>query len=238
MKILSIGNSFSQDATRYLHQIARSAGEEITTVNLYIGGCPLSRHYRNMLSKKNAYELQFNGQQTGFYVSLEDALLSRDWDYITVQQASLKSTDYDTYQPYLEDLTSYVRMCCPRAKLIMHETWAYEEGSRMLINRGFETRKEMFDALHSAYTMAAQAMNAYMTIPSGPMFQKLAEKGINLHRDTFHASLGVGRYALSLLWYACLTGNPIDDISFSDFDEAVSDDEIKTVKECVKAVIK
>ncbi len=238
MQILSIGNSFSQDATRYLHQIARSAGEDITTVNLYIGGCPLSRHYRNMLSKEKAYALQFNGQQTEFFVSLEEALLSRDWDYITVQQASTKSVNYDSYQPYLEDLTSYVRMCCPKAKLIMHETWAYEEGSAMLINRGFSTRKEMFDALHSAYTMAAQAMNAYMTIPSGPLFQKLAEKGIRLHRDTYHASLGVGRYALSLLWYAYITGNPIDDISFYDFDEEVSDAEIKIVKESIKDIIK
>ncbi len=38
LKILSIGNSFSQDAQRYLYDISKSNGEEIKNVNLYIGG--------------------------------------------------------------------------------------------------------------------------------------------------------------------------------------------------------
>ena len=29
MEVLAIGNSFSQDATRYLHRIARAAGEKL-----------------------------------------------------------------------------------------------------------------------------------------------------------------------------------------------------------------
>lgn len=40
MNILAIGNSFSQDATRYVHQIARAAGENLTVVQL------LYRQYR------------------------------------------------------------------------------------------------------------------------------------------------------------------------------------------------
>lgn len=237
MKILSIGNSFSQDATRYLHQIAKSAGVDITTVNLYIGGCPLSRHYRNMLSKERAYELQFNGMQTGFYVSLDEAVLSRDWDYITIQQASLKSVDYDSYQPYLDDITSYVRMCCPKAKIVMHETWAYEEGCKWILDTGLSGRKEMYNALHDAYGKAAYAADMAMTIPSGTLFDMLAEKGLKLHRDERHASFGLGRYALSLLWYACITGRGVMDISFTDFDEEIAPEDIITVKECVNKLM-
>ena len=48
MRILAIGNSYSQDATRYLHQIARRGGVALNVSNLYIGGCPLSRHFKNM----------------------------------------------------------------------------------------------------------------------------------------------------------------------------------------------
>ena len=55
MNILCIGNSFSQNATRYLHQIARKDGKEINIVNLFIGGCTLDRHFRNMLSEKAEY---------------------------------------------------------------------------------------------------------------------------------------------------------------------------------------
>ena len=41
MQILSIGNNFSQDAQRYLHQIVDADGEALKCVNLMIGGCPL-----------------------------------------------------------------------------------------------------------------------------------------------------------------------------------------------------
>lgn len=79
MNILSIGNSFSEDATHYLHNIAKADAFGLTTVNLNIGGCPLSRHYKNMLDGRCSYAMEFNGEVTGFYVSIKDALLSRDW---------------------------------------------------------------------------------------------------------------------------------------------------------------
>ena len=50
MKILSIGNSFSEDAQRYLHQIANANGDDIFCANLYIGGCSLERHYNNIIN--------------------------------------------------------------------------------------------------------------------------------------------------------------------------------------------
>ena len=73
MNILTIGNSFSQDAQRYLHQIARADGIDITCFNLYIPGCPLSRHYQNMHSEDREYWLEMNGQSTGFNISLKEA---------------------------------------------------------------------------------------------------------------------------------------------------------------------
>lgn len=66
MNVLCIGNSFSQDATRYLHQIAEAAEDALKVVNLYIGGCPLRRHYNNILEDAKAYAMEFNGVNTGF----------------------------------------------------------------------------------------------------------------------------------------------------------------------------
>ena len=50
MNILMIGNSFSVDVSTYVHQIAEAAGKEINIYVLYIGGCPIKRHYENILS--------------------------------------------------------------------------------------------------------------------------------------------------------------------------------------------
>ena len=222
MNILAIGNSFSQDATRYIHAIARSMGQKWNTANLYIGGCPLEKHFRNMHTEACAYELQWNGTNTGFYVSLKEALLSRSWDIITLQQASHYSAFYATYQPYLNELAAYVRSLCPKAKLYIHQTWAYEANSAKLESVAFPTPEAMFADVEKAYAKAAADISADGIIPSGKLMLQLSEH-TPVHRDTYHASLGIGRLALGLLWYTTLSGQRVADCTFRDTDEPVEE---------------
>ena len=235
MQVLAIGNSFSQDAMRYLHRLAAAAGEDITAVNLYIGGCTLRQHYINMLTDSKSYVLQYNGESTGFYVSIKEALINRDWDYITLQQGSHESFKADSYQPYLKELSAFVRTYVPKAKQLIHQTWAYEQGSERLVDvAGYDDQAAMFADIKAAYARAADDIAADGVIPSGELFQKLLAAGIEkVHRDTFHASRGLGRYALGLLWYRVLTGKDVDDLDFSDFDVPVSAREIAIAKRCV-----
>ena len=237
MNVLAIGNSFSCDGMTYVHQIARKDGNDITTVNLFIGGCSLGTHYRNMLSEAQKYQIDFNGCMTGFYTSIKEALLSRDWDYITLQQASLFSPDYETYQPYLNELAAYVRKMCPKAKLGIHETWAYEKVSERLINLGYNTPDDMYNNIRKAYTIAAEDIKADFYIPCGTILYKLASEGIIVHRDTYHANKGIGRYALGMMWYAVLTGKDISNIEFTDTDEPVSEEHTLLVKKLVKEIL-
>ncbi|MDY3303345.1 MAG: DUF4886 domain-containing protein [Clostridia bacterium] len=240
MNVLSIGNSFSQDAQRYLHRIAKADGCNLNTFNLYIGGCPLSLHYRNMISEEKAYVLEMNGESTGFKVSLKVALLNRDWDVVTIQQVSSKSPYYETYQPYLDKIVEYVRLCVPKAKIAIHQTWAYEQDShRLNVELGYKNHTDMFNDIKATYEKVAKEINADFIIPSGEIFQKLIEAKIEkVHRDTFHASLGLGRYALGLLWYSVLSGNDVKNNTFCDFDEAISKEDIKIAKQCVAEIIK
>ncbi len=226
MKILSIGNSFSQDAQRYLSRLAKREGVAIKSVNLYIGGCPLRTHYLNMLDDIPAYDFQFNGDSTGIKVSIRQALASDNWDVITLQQASHLSTDYSTYTPYLEALADYARKYCPHAKLYIHQTWAYEDGSARLASVGYEKTDAMLADIRTAYSSAAAAINADGIIPSGEAMLAALDGGIaKIHRDTFHASLGAGRYLLALTWYKTLTGNDISANAFDELDEPVTDEE-------------
>ena len=235
MNILSIGNSFSQDAQRYLHKIAKADKFSLNTYNLYIGGCPLSLHYRNMLNGESTYTLEMNGESTGFKVSLKDALLNRDWDVVTIQQASLKSPYYETYQPYLNKIADYIKECVPKAKIAIHQTWAYEQDSKMLNEMlGYSEQTEMFKDVKQSYQKAFEDTSADIIIPSGELLQKLISAGIEkVHRDTYHLSYGLGRYAVGLLWYSVLTGNDIKDNAFSDFDEEILKEEIQIAKKCV-----
>ncbi len=234
MKILSIGNSFSFDAQRYLHNLAKHDGMQIKTVNLFIGGCSLRTHYLNALQDLASYGLGFNGEDTGFKVSISQALASDDWDIVTLQQASQLSPKYETYAPYLEKLAEYVKKYCPNAKLFIHETWGYEDGSERLEKVGYESEERMYLDIKSAYQKAAKLIQADGMIPSGQAMFYATKFGVGkIRRDTFHASLGAGRYLLALTWYKALTGKDISNNTFDDFDLPVSTEEREAV---IKAV--
>ncbi len=235
MNILCIGNSFSQDSTRYLHRIARAGGVLLNVCNLYVSGCTLAQHYQFMMADSDEYELEYNGELTKFKVSLKQALTNREWDYISFQQASHKCTDAESYEPYLSQLCAYAKKLCPKAKIIIHQTWAYEEGSNRLCNMlGYKLQKDMYADLEKAYEKAASAIGADLIVPSGKMMQELIANGISpIHRDTFHLSYGIGRYASALLWYKILTNADASANTFNDFDEEIDDETIQIIKKCV-----
>lgn len=239
LKILSIGNSFSNDAHRYLYGIFRAGGEAVKNVNLYIGGCSLRMHYLNILEDAKSYHYEFRGEYVGLNASIHDALLSDEWDVVTLQQVSHRAPHFETYTPYLAEVAAYVRKYQPNTKLMFQQTWAYEDGSERLQSVAcYPTAAAMLADIKAAYEKANEAVHGAGIIPAGEVLYKLHELGVEkVHRDTYHASFGVGRYALALAWFASLTGKSVADNTFNAFDEPVSDEEIALAKEAVRQVI-
>jgi hypothetical protein len=240
MDVLAIGNSFSQDATRYLSDIAHAQGETLNVVNLYIGGCSLERHFRNMKSGERAYTLEFNGKSTRFSISLKEALMgrSREWDVITIQQASHESLKKEYYQPYLHALVLYIREFCPKAKLYLHETWGYAEGSSKLLSfYPSGHAEEMFGDVIRCYREVEKEAGFDGLIPSGELMLSLLQSGVEqIHRDGYHLTFGLGRYAAGLLWFPMLTGKSVSENTFSDFDEPICPEHIALAKRLVDEI--
>ena len=175
---------------------------------------------------------------TGFMISIKEALLTRNWDYVTIQQASHFSYQEDSYQPYLTELVKYIRLMCPQAKVLLHQTWGYETGSQRILEHGFQTYDEMFAEVKRCYAKAAEEVQADGIIPGGEALGYALQKGIDkVHRDTFHASLGVGRLILAMTWYGYMTGKRIEHIRFDDLDEAISEEEYRIAKEAVRMAL-
>lgn len=217
IKIIAIGNSFSQDATYYLHQIAEADKVEIKAVNLFIGGCNLKRHWYNISNDMQDYYYEENGKYTGRTVSVTQALSMDDWNYVVTQQASHDSGIAETYHPYLEQIAAYVKKTAPQAELLLHETWAYENDCLHDQFCRYEKNQQiMYDKLSHAYKSAAEQLSLRL-IPCGDVVQKLRAKepfryghgGMSLCRDGFHMNLIYGRYLLSAVWYRFLTGNSV-----------------------------
>ena len=115
LRILAIGNSFSQDATHYLAGLAAADGTVMRVYNLYIGGCSLERHWTNIENDAADYPLEIDGASTERYVSVREALALEDWDVIVTQQASHDSGLPETYHPYLENMLAWLRERAPKA---------------------------------------------------------------------------------------------------------------------------
>lgn len=227
MKLLSIGNSFSDDAQRYLHGFAEAAGDDIQCWNLYIGGCSLARHWDNFTSEAPAYTLMKNGETAENGVSIPELLRRGGWDAITLQQVSQDAGVPDTYEPDLGNLVRAVRRMCPGARLFFQETWEYahdsgHEGFRVYHNDCNEMYQQVRNAVREAadrYGMAViPAGDAVHAAKALPEFD-VGHGGVSLYRDGFHMGLGYGRYLLACVWYQTLLGKSPVGNGFAALDE-------------------
>ncbi len=239
MKILSIGNSYSEDAHRYFHALAKANGEDLFLVNLYIGGCSLQRHYLNMLDDVAAYDFQLNGQSTKLMVSIHTVLKIHDWDYITIQQASHYSFIPDTYTPYIEELYKYLKKYCPKTPVYLHQTWAYPFEAGRVTQKGFESTEEMFQAVRAGYAHAAELIPADGMILSGEaMLKAYQAKGMDAYRDPIHAGSAFGRYVLANVWFRKFFGEKEDFKHITEFDAPITEEDKQLAYEIAKSVVK
>lgn len=239
MKILSIGNSFSDDAHRYLHEIAKAEGVEIETLNLCIGGCHLKTHAEKIKSGEKAYLYHYNGEvECNDLITFDDGIMMRDWDVVTLQQVSVESFKEDSFYPYIHEIAAYVREKLPNAKIYIHQTWAYEHGcARVDEMTGGKGAEFMLDGIRKAYNRAKDEIKADAIIPSGELMELLYQNGVSkIYRDTFHAGMGLGRYAVGLLWFKLFTGRSVLNNSFCELDEPVSESDLAIARRCAESL--
>ncbi|MBQ7761302.1 MAG: DUF4886 domain-containing protein [Clostridia bacterium] len=228
MKILSIGNSFSADAHAYLHSLAEQRSINLETVNLAIGGCSLKTHWNNIKENNPNYLLSINGGPWAEnLVTIDEIIKSEQYDIVTLQQVSHFSGQYETYQPYLNDLISYVRKHQPSAELYFHCTWAYEIDSSHGHFPLYDcNQQKMYEAICKASRHACLS-TGLAPILSGDVIQALRERlpafdyangGESLCCDGFHMSHTYGRYAVALTWLATLTKKPVSPLPFMELD--------------------
>ncbi|MBQ4136810.1 MAG: DUF4886 domain-containing protein [Clostridia bacterium] len=242
LKIVAVGNSFSQDATTYLDRICEAAGKDVYVRNLYIGGCSLETHANNIKDCR-LYSYEKRGAGTGVHLTLTRGLAEEKWDIVTMQQASHFSGISETYYPYINELSDYVKKLCPDAKQYIHKTWAYEWdfGSEAFANAYKKDQNYMYDRLSEAYASAAEKLGLPMIL-SGDVIQKLRKTepfdyrngGLSLCRDGFHLSFDYGRYAAGAVWFETLVGGDIRNNTYAP--ENADPKLISLIKETVHEV--
>lgn len=213
VKILAIGNSFSEDAVEQnLHELAAAEGIETIIGNMYIPGCPLELHAQNMKTDARAYryrKIDVSGKMVQIdSMSLSKALADEDWDYISLQQASQLSGLYDSYQPYLHELIAYIRThVSSKTRIVFHQTWSYAQNSTRAGYENYgENQLKMYRAIMKASQRVMSAEPITLLIPSGTAIQnaRTSSYGDTMNRDGFHLNLLYGRYTAACTWFATL----------------------------------
>ena len=227
INILFIGNSFSDDTEAYMVDILLNLGyTSINIGNLYIGGCSIDTHYSNITKNARAYDFRMRSHNGKKYTEYETvsvggvkqtisfAIAYKNWDIISVQQASGESGKADTYAN-LNALVSEVRKQAtnPDVEIVFNMTWAYQGDST---HAQFPDYGSNQMTMYNAIVNAVQSEVEYTVVPNGTAIQNARTSllGDTLTRDGYHLDLKVGRFIAGLTFVAKVTGEDISDIDY------------------------
>ncbi|GAB4026116.1 DUF4886 domain-containing protein [Spirosoma gilvum] len=174
LRLFMIGNSFSQNASKYLPELSKEGGHTLIIGRAELGGAPLQRHWEHAeAAERNPDDPK--GKPYGGK-SLKTLLSDGTWDVVTIQQASILSGDVDTYRPYARKLYDYVKKLQPNAVVVFHQTWAYrsdsKDFSRIANGDSAKNARQMWEKSRAAYHTVADELNIPI-IPNGDAFWQI-----------------------------------------------------------------
>ncbi len=168
LRLFTVGNSFSQNATRFLPQLAQEGGHELIIGRAVKGGCSFQQHWDAV----EAWRENPDDPKAKIYGnnSLHEQFGTEPWDVITVQQYSLHSSDVTTYRPYAPKLVAHLKSLRPGAEIVLHQTWAYrvdaDKFGLIAPKQNAADQREMYERSRAAYWEIARELGLRV-IPTG-----------------------------------------------------------------------
>lgn len=216
IRVLAIGNSFSQDAVEQnLYELALAQGDTLIIGNAYIPGCQIDLHVKNFETDRPAYSYRkvIDGvKHTTDKTPLSTIINDEPWDIITLQQASHYSGLKSTYAN-LPKLKSFVidKMPNKKAEIAWHATWSYAKDSthKGFVNYG-NSQSAMSDSIAAIAATVVPENGIKRVIPAGVAIDNGRKVfGDVMNSDGYHLSQGLGRYTAACTWCEFLTGKSV-----------------------------
>jgi lysophospholipase L1-like esterase len=171
--ILFIGNSFT-----YYHNMP-----DLVAAKLEQAGGP---HQVESLTKGGWFLSRFADPQDAYGAMLRENYCGRHWDILVLQDQSFNPVAH--FEDFLDGARKLQRLLKPE-KLLLYQTWAYEDGTDKLNQTGL-SYEQMHRALKQAYDSAAAELGGKV-VPVGDCFAdyRLKYPEINLYMpDHYHPS--------------------------------------------------
>lgn len=244
LKVLMIGNSFSQDTCYLSYQAAKAMGiENVEISNLYIGAGSISDHiYRHKTGATAVFQtVSSSGKWTSENATLEEAVKSKNWDFIIFQQVSSLSGEACSFES-VNALIDIVEPMCPSARLAWNMTWAYQsdfDDSRF--DRYERNQAKMYNAIISATKEKIVSNNKLeIIVPTGTVIQNVRTSyiGDTVTRDGYHLNETVGRQIAALALVHALTGVEIDGVNTTNYNKMTDEKALTVAIEAIKNATK
>ena len=123
LRVLAIGNSYTQSLEPELPRLAAAAGVELDLAVFAIGGKSLSNHWvncENALRDPSVRPYSVKGRRT----NLPEMLADGAWDVVTFQEQSADGMRAACFDPWADRLVKLVRERQPKARLYFQLTWS------------------------------------------------------------------------------------------------------------------
>ena len=187
LKVLMIGNSFSQSVLTYLPKLAEAAPDcKLKLGQAMIGGCTFEHHCKvfqqaeqNPACRPYWTNLILDPKQPkNHQANLKELLTAEKWDIVTIQQGSHQSWRPETFGADADELIGIIRKYAPQAEIVVHQTWAYRSDDPRIAPKNPAWKfgqKEMYNRLTANYINLAKKHN-FRIIPVGYAIQLSREK--------------------------------------------------------------
>ncbi len=169
VRLLTVGNSFAENATRFLPGLAEASGHTLILGRANAAGCSLERHWKGLQAAEAgepAGQMYPIGKDKPKR-SLPEMLTSEAWDYITLQQYSRMSERVETFRPFAQSLRDKIQIYAPTAEIVLYQTWAYRWDDTHYKNGS--NRDRMHAAIRDAYHQIGGELDLRV-IPVGDAF--------------------------------------------------------------------
>ncbi len=245
LRILMIGNSFTEDVTEYIGEIVKHAAIDEKTCCVYRITKPGAslQLWRDKYKNNSIVSLEKKAGELAMDVTngtLKE-IFHQNWDVISMQQLSNYSNDITTFSPYLEDLLSNIQNDCTNKSVAFcwHLTWSYWKEHTTSGPKEYSGWATIVSAVEQM--MAKYGID--IIIPSGTAIQNARATELNteksLTRDGYHIDLEVGRYIIACSLFETLF-EPVYGISISNVSwhpTSITDSMSIVARDCaIKAV--
>ena len=249
LKILGIGNSYTQDSMWMLYNIykAENPGKKIVLGIAYHGGCSLAQHVQYIQEGSLEYTYyKLNDEisiSTGTWKSTKDQTLktiveNENWDIVTMQQASTYSGVPTTYNGDIQTIQRFVDQTLGYTpEFAWNMTWAYpvkdiEGDAFTTVNTtsGFATRYNsdqmtMYNAIVDTVKakIVPDTTFSYL-MPAGVAVQNANSSYLDdpeLYRDYTHLN-DFSRVMAAYVWYCTFEDVRVDSLKFTVIPAALT----------------